>query len=75
MPRATTIVDVAHPEEIAASEGWFTKWTTSITYRSDNQGYGCCVNIWDVEGSDDAMAALPIIRGQSKWADEGAREA
>ena len=74
MPRATIIVDVAHPEEIAASEEWFTKWAPSLTYRSDNQGCGCCVNIWDVEEADDAIAALPSsILGYSNWVDEGTR--
>jgi len=74
MPRASIIVDVTHPEDVAACEEWFANWTTSLTYRSDNQGCGCCVNIWDVEGSGDAIAALPsTIRGHSKWVDEGSR--
>lgn len=74
MPRATIVVDVTDPDEITACEEWFTKWTSGLTYRSENQGCGCCVNIWDVEGSDDAIAALPFtIRGQSKWVDEGTR--
>ena len=64
MPRATIIVDLTHPEELAAADKWFTKWAPSLTYRSENQGCGCCVNIWDVEGPDEALAALPSsIRG------------
>lgn len=64
MPRATIVVDVTHPEEMAASEEWFARWTATLTYRSENQGCGCCVNIWDVEASNEALDALPAnIRG------------
>ena len=72
MPRATIIVDVTHPEEVAASEEWLTKWTPNLSYRSENQGCGCCVNIWDVEGPEEALAALPSsIKGGSEWAQRG----
>lgn len=30
-----------------------------LTCRSENQGCGCWVNVWDVEGPDEALAALP----------------
>jgi len=32
----------------------------SLTFRSENQGCGCCVNMWNVEGPDEALAALPL---------------
>jgi hypothetical protein len=74
MPRATIIVDVTHPEEVTASEEWFAKWTASLTYRSEDKGCGCCVHIWDVEGAEDALLALPpgIRAWSSEWADGGA---
>jgi len=59
MPRATIIVDVNDPEDVAAFEAWFATWTTSLTYRSENEGCGCCVHIWNVEGTEEALAALP----------------
>ena len=72
MPRATIIVDVTHPDEVALSEDWLAKWTSSLTYRSENQGCGCCVNIWDVEGPEEALAALPSnIKGDSEWVQRG----
>jgi len=72
MPRATIIVDVTHPDEVAASEDWLAKWTSSITYRSENQGCGCCVNIWDVEAPEEALAALPSnLKGDSDWVQHG----
>jgi hypothetical protein len=57
--RAIIVVDVTHPEEVTACEQWFAKWVSALTYRSDNQGCRCCVNIWEVEGPDEALAALP----------------
>lgn len=56
---AIIIVDVTHhPEEVTASEDWLAKWTACLTVRSDNQGCGCCVNIWDMEGTNEAVPAL-----------------
>lgn len=73
MPRATIIVDVTHPEEVTACEDWFAKWAPSLTLQSENQGCGCCVNMWDVEGPDEALAALPLsIKGDSEWVQHGA---
>jgi hypothetical protein len=75
MPRATIIVEVTRPEDVAACEDWFAKWTQSLTYQSENTGCGCCVNIWDVEGSDEAIAAIPSgIQGHSSWVDDGIRK-
>lgn len=74
MPRETIIVDVTHPEEVTASENWFVKWTPNFTFRSENQGCGCCINIWDVEGTDEAVTALPSsITGDSDWVQHGHR--
>ena len=75
MARATIIVDVTHPAEVTASENWFVKWTPSLTFRSENQGCGCCVNIWDIEGTDEGVAALPpSIKGDSNWVRQGHRK-
>ena len=69
MPRATIIVNVDNPEESRASEQWFAKWASTLTYHSENEGCGCCVNIWNVEGPSDALADLPLnIKGNSDWA-------
>ncbi|WP_440224217.1 hypothetical protein ACQQ2N_03120 [Dokdonella sp. MW10] len=59
MPRATIVVAVDEPGEIEAAERWLARWSTAITYQSDNQGCGCCVDIWEVEASAEAMAELP----------------
>ena len=75
MPRATIIVDVTHPEEVAASEDWFSKWTPRLTSRSENQACGCCVNIWDVEVPYGALTALPSsIKADSEWVRHGTHD-
>lgn len=59
MARITIIVDVNIPEEIRAVEEWFARWRGSLTSVSEDEGCGCCVNIWNVEGPPEAIAALP----------------
>ncbi len=66
MPRTTIVVAVDEPSEVEAAERWLARWSTAITYQSDNQGCGCCVDIWEVEASAEAMADLPdVLSGPS----------
>ena len=68
--RATIIVDVNRPEELAAAEAWFGRWRSRLTHVSEDEGCGCCVNMWNVDGPDDAISDLPTdIRASSEWAD------
>lgn len=72
MAHATIIVDITRPAELAMSEEWFAKWAPSLTYQSADQGCGCCVNIWDVEGTDEAVADLPSnIKADNAWIRRG----
>jgi hypothetical protein len=59
MARATVIVEVDQPEQMTAVDTWFAKWGERLNFRSENQGCGCCVNIWEVEGPAEAFAELP----------------
>lgn len=59
MPRATIVVAVDDPEEFASVEAWFTRWRPVLTHCSDNFGCGCCVDIWEVEATPEAIADLP----------------
>ena len=59
MPRAELIIAVDRPDEVATAEAWFLRWRPELTRVSDNQGCGCCVDIFTVEGSETAIAALP----------------
>jgi len=72
MPRAKIIVETDQPAEVAAVEAWFAKWELKITWRADNQGCGCCVDIWEVDASTEALAALPA---QCRAAEIPARDA
>ena len=59
MARATLIVEVDKPEEVAAMEAWFTRWQARLTHQSDNLGCGCCVDIWQIEAPQEAIDELP----------------
>lgn len=57
--KARILVDVNDEEERAAAAAWFARWRSSLTYVSENDGCGCCVDIWDVEGPEEAISDLP----------------
>ena len=62
MSRATIVIALDQPEEVAAGNLWFATWKEKLSYLSENSGCGCCVDIYEVEGPDEAIAAIP-----SKW--------
>jgi hypothetical protein len=59
MPRATIVVAIDDPAELDAVASWFYRWSEQILHRSDNHGCGCCVDIWEIEASAEAIAELP----------------
>jgi len=61
LAKATVIVAVDYPEEVRVVEEWFAKWCDHLTSVSDDYGCGCCVNLWDVEGPEEAIRELPEI--------------
>lgn len=62
--RATICVDRGAEAEVQAVAAWFATWAAAITSCSENQGCGCCVDLWEVEASPEAVAALPdAVRG------------
>jgi hypothetical protein len=72
--RATIIVDVDAPEEVAQAEAWLTKWRPHLQYVSEQQGCGCCIYMWDVEGSDEAISEIPPSSGvDSEWSNPNRR--
>ena len=52
-------VSVDDSDELLAVHSWFERWEAALTYRSEDEGGGCCVHIWDVDGPDQAIAELP----------------
>lgn len=68
MPRATICVAVDCEQEVRAAKAWFAKWKDDLEFISENQGCGCCVNIWDVQGAAEAIAEIPeSITANSDW--------
>jgi hypothetical protein len=68
--RATICVDRENSAEVAAVDSWFAKWRSQLVFVSDNQGCGCCVDIWNVEGASEAVKEIPEnARSSSEWAD------
>jgi hypothetical protein len=66
--RATLCVEVDKPEQRLAAARWFESWREELTYVSRNHGCGCCVDLFDVEGSEAAIGSLPPVVGcQSDW--------
>jgi hypothetical protein len=72
MPRATLTIKTDDPAEVAASGAWFERWSSSLTRRSDNYGCGCCVDIYDVEASQEAIDSIPVAMSSgSEWVETG----
>jgi len=69
MKRATISTDRDEPETLAVFEAWMQKWRPRLTRISQNYGCGCCVDLYDVEGPDEAIDAIPEeLRTTSEWA-------
>lgn len=47
------------PDDRAAAAAWFERWASVLASVSDNLGCGCCVEVFEVEGPPEALAALP----------------
>lgn len=58
MAKATVSVTIDNERDILAVNAWFRRWGTRIQC-SDNQGCGCCVDIWRVEAPAEALSELP----------------
>lgn len=57
MATATVSVTIDNQREVAAVNAWFQRWGPKLAL-SDNQGCGCCVDIWDVVAPVEAFADL-----------------
>ena len=58
MAKATVSVTIDNERDSRAVNAWFRRGGTRIQC-SDNQGCGCCVDIWRVEAPAEALAELP----------------
>ena len=72
MARATITIDVHNTSDCAESRSWFHQWERSLVRVSENSGCGCCVEIYDVEGPQEAIDAIPQqLRTHSEWVETG----
>ena len=68
MPKATITVCIDSPEEVEAVQRWLEKWEPHLKDLSGNLGCGCCVDMFNVEGPQEALDELPEqVLANSKW--------
>jgi hypothetical protein len=67
--RGTICVIVDHRDEVEALEAWLTKWRDQLAYISPNEGCGCCVDIYRVEGPAEAISEIPRDLVSEGWPD------
>lgn len=66
--RATILVSIDAAGEVEAATAWLDRWRPHLAYCSDDQGCGCCVEIWDVDAPAEALAELPdTLQAMSDW--------
>jgi hypothetical protein len=69
MPKATICVDVGVHEQ-AIVEAWLKRWHAALPFLSENEGCGCCVDIYRVDAPQEALDELPpIVFASSDWSD------
>ena len=73
LARATVSVTIDNEREVMAVNAWLNRWGTRLKL-SDNQGCGCCVDIWDGEAPRQALAELPaaMVRQANAATGQGA---
>lgn len=49
----------AEPGERAAFESWIGTWRKELDFVSENEGCGCCADIWRVAGPEKAKRDVP----------------
>lgn len=67
MPRATICVDAGAQEQVLVDE-WFERWRDRLPFASDNEGCGCCVDLYRVDAPQEALEELPAnVLIASEW--------
>ena len=68
--RATVCISLDSDDEVRAWREWLSEWREQLSYLSDNTGCGCCVDMFNLEGPQVAVDAIPpSIRAASEWSD------
>lgn len=67
--RKATLCTSVDSGERQVVEDWLSKWRQSLGFCSENEGCGCCVDIYNVEAPEEALAELPpSVFAASEWA-------
>ena len=72
MPKATICVDVDTPEQLAVDQ-WLKRWQALVPFVSENEGCGCCVDLYRVDAPKEALDELPSnVFCSDEWSGIGA---
>jgi hypothetical protein len=75
MARESICVIVDDPGSVKAAEEWLTANRSRLDFLSENQGCGCCVDLYDLEGPEEVLHTIPqMLRCSSDWT-SGERQA
>ena len=70
--RATVLVDAGDDAVEAIFRAWLAGAQVHLTFVSGDVGCGCCVHLFELEGSAEVIASLPKeLRGESAWSEPG----
>jgi hypothetical protein len=57
--RATVSYWAAADTEAAAFADWREQWKSEVAFVSHDYGCGCCIHLFDILGSKEAVAHIP----------------
>jgi hypothetical protein len=57
--RATVCAQVDRPDDVWAAQLWLESHRASLTFVSDDEGCGCCIHSWRIEGPAEVVQTLP----------------
>lgn len=68
MPKATVIITVDNGHDRKIGKDWFEKNKKKLEFKSENDGCGCCVDIYYIKASPEIVDTIPEgIRATSTW--------
>ena len=70
--RATVCLWAESLEEKVEFTTWLNTWRKKMTFISHDYGCGCCIHLFDLEGPEEAIAAIPPeLLTVSEWTETG----
>ena len=73
MPKASICVDAKTAEQQLVNE-WIKKWRGKIRYLSNNEGCGCCIDLYQVDAPSEVLNELPAkVFSSSEWSNSSSK--